>query len=72
MPPITLSVDVSEVKGFLLSEVNVGNGTGDLAGDEGDSPPGALVVEQDSVAGEHVVSLTVVLDDPEAVQLGHT
>jgi len=70
--PVALGVHVSEVEAVLLAEVNVGNSAGDLAGDEGDTPPWALVVEEDTVAGEHVVSLTVVLDDPEAVQLGHT
>ncbi len=37
---------------------------GDLSGDEGLASPGALVVEEDSVAGVHVVRLTVVYHRP--------
>jgi GDP-D-mannose dehydratase len=30
------------------------------------------VVEEDTVAGEHVVGLTIVFDDPEAIELSNT
>ena len=33
---------------------------------------GTLVVEEDAVAGKHVIRLSVVDDDPVCIQLGHT
>ena len=37
----------------------------------GRTSPGALVVEEDAVAAEHVVGLPVVDGDPKAIQLCH-
>lgn len=72
MTPVTLGVQVAEVQALLLAQVDRGDGAGDLAGDEGATTAGGLVVEQDSVAGVHVVSLTVVDGDPVGVHLGNT
>ena len=44
----------------------------DFPCDEGLSSPGALVVEEDPVAGEHAVRLAVVDNHPVSVQLGNT
>jgi hypothetical protein len=44
---------------------------GDLAGHEGLAAAGALVVEEDPVAGVDAVGLAVVHRDPVGVQLGH-
>lgn len=72
MSPITLGVQVTEVDAFLLAEVDVGDGTGDFAGDESLTTARGFVVEEDTVARKHVVGFAVVDDDPVPVELGDT
>ena len=48
----------------------LGDAPGDLAGDEGVSPPRGLVVEEDAVGGVHAVRLAVVDHYPVGVHLG--
>ena len=52
-------------------ELDRGGGVGDLARDELEPAPLALVVEEDPAAGEQVVGLAVVDRDEVAVALGH-
>ena len=68
--PVALGVDVAEEERLLQADLDAGEAAGDLAGDEGLAAQGALVVEEDSVAGEDAVGLTVVDADPEGVHLG--
>jgi len=70
--PITLGIQVSEVQALLLLEVDRRDSAGNLAGDEGAATARGLVVEEDTVAGIHVVGLTVVDGDPVGVHLGNT
>lgn len=70
MSPVTLGIDVTQVETRLLAERDVRRRARNLARDERASTPGALVVEQDAVAGVHAVCLAVVDGDPVAVQLG--
>ena len=49
---------------------DVGQAAGDLAGDEGLAAAGALVVEEDAVAGVEAIGLAVVDGDPVGVELG--
>ena len=67
MPPITEGVDVTQVERLLLPELDISDGASDLAGHECTSTTRTLVVEQDSVAGVHAVSLAVVDSDPVGV-----
>jgi hypothetical protein len=46
-------------KSYLLSEEDLGDGHGDLAGHEDLTTAGGLVVEQDAIACKHVVRLPV-------------
>ena len=69
--PVTLGVHVAEEEAVLQPELDPRQGAGDLAGDEGFAAVGALVVEQDAVAGIHPVRLAVVDGDPVGVELGH-
>jgi len=55
----------------LQALADAGGSKGDLAGDEGLATALALVVEEDAAAAEHIVGLAVLLDNPEAVKLGH-
>ena len=52
-------------------ELDAGHRVGDLAGDELEAPPGALVVEADAGAGVEAVRLPVVDGDVVAEDLGH-
>lgn len=67
--PVTLRIEVTKVQARLLPKADIRDGTGNFARNEGPSSTGALVVEENSVASEHVVSLTIVLGDPECIEL---
>mmetsp|Transcript_14834 Transcript_14834/g.30585 ORF Transcript_14834/g.30585 Transcript_14834/m.30585 type:complete len:350 (-) Transcript_14834:231-1280(-) len=68
--PITLSVEVTQEKSFLLAFANGSNGGGDFTSDESSSTTRRFVVEQNSVGQVHAVSFTVVDQDPKGVLLG--
>lgn len=67
--PITLCVKVSKIQARLLPQRYVRRSPRDLPRDECPAPPWALVVEQDPVAREHAVRLTVVDNDPVRIEL---
>ena len=69
--PIAEGVEVAEVEAVLLALGNTCCGEGDLSCHEGLATALALVVEEYAGAAEHVVGLAVLLDNPEAVELGH-
>jgi len=68
--PVASGVEVAQVEGLLGSEVDVGDGAGDLAGDEGFAADGRFVVEQDAVAGVKSIGFAVVDGDPVAIDFG--
>ena len=68
--PVAQAGQVAQIQLVLFSLGNAGGGQRDLAGDEGLAAALRLVVEENARAAEHVVSLAVLLDDPEAVLLG--
>jgi hypothetical protein len=70
MAPVAHRVEVAEVEPILAAGRDRGDAAGDLAGDEGLAAARALVVEEDSVAGEEAVALAVVDGDPVGVELG--
>src|SRR5579859_1640418 len=69
--PVALRVEVAEVQAILQAELDARERPRDLARDEGLAADGALVVEEDAVAGEHAVRLAVVHRDPVGVELRH-
>ena len=69
--PVAEAVHIAQVEAVLQALADAGGGKGDLAGDEGLATALALVVEEDAAAAEHIVGLAVLLDNPEAVELGH-
>ena len=69
--PVPFRAEVPQVQLVLVSGRYPAGRQSDLPRDESLAPPFALVVEQDSVYSEHPVAFTVVLRDPESVQLGH-
>ena len=69
--PVAEGVEVAEVEAVLLALGDASGGESDLAGHEGLATALALVVEEDAGATEHVVGLAVLLDNPEAVELGY-
>lgn len=72
MTPITLRVEVTELKVLHLPKRNFGDGASNFAGDEGLTTTWAFVIEKNSVAGVHVVSFAIVCHDPVSIQLGNT
>ena len=70
--PVAQGAEVPEVELVLLTSGDTSSGEGDLAGDEGFATALTLVVEEDTVDGEHTVALAVVLRDPEAVELSYS
>ena len=71
MAPVSAGVQVAQVQAALQPLGDVGQAAGDLAGDKGLAPARRLVVEEDAVAGVHVVGLAVVDGDPVGVELCH-
>jgi len=69
MAPVTLRVEVTEVQTRLLPEADVRDGTRNLARHKGAPAARALVVEENAIARKHVVGLTIILRDPECIQL---
>jgi hypothetical protein len=69
MAPVTLRIEVAKVKACLLPQADVRDGTGNLARHECTPTTRTLVVEENPIAGEHVVGLTIILGDPERIQL---
>ncbi len=70
--PVTQGVDVAHVKAVFQPLADVGQSSGDLAGDEGFATAWAFVVEQDAVAGVNAIRLAVVDGDPVGVHFGHS
>lgn len=71
MPPITKGIQITQLEEFLLAEADLRHGASDLTRYEGLTTTGTLVVEEDTVTGEHIVSLAVVDNDPVAIELGN-
>src|SRR4051812_32167746 len=69
MPPVALGIQVAKEHRLLRPELNVGDSTGDLAGDERFAARRPLMVEEDPVGSMKVVSLSVVNSDPVGIQL---
>jgi len=69
--PVTEAVQVAQVEAVLQALADAGSGQRDLPRDEGLASALAFVVEEDARAAEHIVGLAVLLDNPEAVELGH-
>mmetsp|Transcript_33862 Transcript_33862/g.106059 ORF Transcript_33862/g.106059 Transcript_33862/m.106059 type:complete len:379 (+) Transcript_33862:154-1290(+) len=69
VPPVPQRVEIPQDEPVPAACHDVGHVGGDLLRHKGASAPRRLVVEEDAVAGVHVVGLAVVFDDPEAVEL---
>ena len=69
--PVAQTGQVAQVEAILESLGNTGCGQGDLAGNEGLATTLTLVVEEDARTAEHVVGLAILLDNPEAIELGY-
>ncbi|EXI76370.1 MAG: hypothetical protein AW07_00315 [Candidatus Accumulibacter sp. SK-11] len=70
MAPVAQGTQVAEVEAVLQAECDAGDGTGDLARDEGLAAHRTLVIEEDAVAGIDAVGFAVVDGDPVGVELG--
>src|SRR6266404_1434962 len=71
MSPISLRVEVPEIKHVLQTEVDRRYGARDFAGHEGFAADWALVVEQDAVRGVDAIRRAVIHRDPVSIELGH-
>ena len=69
MAPVTLRVKVAKVQARLLPKADVCNGPCDFSRHKGPPTTGALVVEENAIASEHIVGLAVVFGDPESIEL---
>ena len=70
--PISPSVQVSQLEEFHLTKCDFGNAARRLPCHEIFTAARALVVEQNSVAQEHIVGLPVVPDNPITEHLRNT
>ena len=70
MPPVALSIQISQIETVLTSLGDASHGLGDLASDKGLPTQRRLVVEEDPVAGVHPVGFTIVDGDPVAIEFG--
>ena len=70
--PVAKRGEVTKEKFVLLSLCNTGGGKCNLAGDKGLATTLALVVEEDTRATEHIICLTILLDNPMSIKLGYS
>ncbi|GAR17435.1 hypothetical protein NGUA05_03531 [Salmonella enterica] len=68
MTPVAQRVHVAEIQAGLQSLGDIGDGAGDLTGDEGFAATRGLMVKQNAVTGVNTVGFTVVDGDPVGVQ----
>ena len=71
MAPVAQGVDVAHEQAFFEPLADVGQAACDLACDKGLTTPGALMVEENAVAGVDAVGFAVVDRDPVGVHLGY-
>src|SRR5258708_25528195 len=71
MTPVTQRVEIPHVEARLDSLGDVSQSPRNFASDERLAATRAFVIEQDSIARIHPVTLTVVHRDPVCVQLGN-
>ena len=70
--PVTTAGEVAEIELVLLALLDTSCCQRDLTCDEGLAATLALVVEENTVAGKHVISISILLHDPKAILLGHS
>jgi hypothetical protein len=68
MTPVALRAQVAKRQAVLHAQLDAGDRHRNLAGHKVLATPGGFVVEQDAVAGKHVVGLAVVFHNPKAVE----
>ena len=68
--PVPHGLEVADSEGLRPAQLEPGQAARHLAADEVLTAAGRLVVEQDPVAGVHVVGLSVVPHDPVGIELG--
>ena len=71
MAPIAPGVQVAEEKTLLQAQLDACHRTRYFSRHEGLAADRAFMVEQNSVAGVHAISLAVIHRDPVGIQLGH-
>ena len=69
--PVTQGIEVTQIELVLLTCSDTSSGKRDLTCHEGFATALALMIEEDTIDGEHPIALTVVLGNPEAVELGY-
>src|ERR1700722_14865261 len=69
MAPIPPRIQVTQVQCLLKTDMNAGQGPGDLAGNERLTAYGRLMIEEDAVTCEQAVSLTVIDRNPVGIHL---
>ena len=69
--PVAQRREVAEIELVLLPLGYTGGSKGYLAGDESLAATLALMVEENTRAAIHAVGFTILLDNPEAILLGH-
>ncbi len=69
--PIATARQIAKIEFLLLSLLDAGCGERNLTGHKGLATTLTLMIEQNAVAGKHVVSITVFFHNPVAVLLGH-
>ena len=68
-PPVPPRFEVAQVQVLFFPSQDPGDAPGDLAGHEGLSPPGGLVVEEDAVCRVQGVAFAVVPGHPVGIEL---
>ena len=69
--PVAERIQVAEIEFVLLTLLDAGSGKRNLTGYESLAATLALMVEENTRAAEHIVSLTILLHDPEAILFCH-
>ena len=69
--PVAQRIHIAQVQAILQTLRYACRSQRNLTGNESLAPALALMIEKDTRAAEHAISLTVFLHNPESIQLGH-
>ena len=70
--PVAERIQVTEIELVLLALLDAGCSQSNLTGYESLTTALTFMIEEDTRAAEHIISLTILLDNPETILLGNS
>ena len=70
--PVAQGIQVTQIQLVLQTVSDTCCGKGDFSGNEGLSAALTLMVEENAIAAEHAIALTIILDNPVTIEFCHS